>query len=130
MFWNTEIYSRLRRCHRRFFINAENFIKKFFVGWLIISFFQPRNRLKASLLSYNKKDKGIVVTLLHFNCTFFDQSDQLIFCTVIIIRLVILLYNLFFCFWDTVIRVTKAKYKINKIYVIKAKYQLLVIANL
>ena len=35
-----------------------------------------------------------------------------------------------FCFWDTVICVIKAKYKINKIKVIKAKYQLLVIANL
>ena len=37
---------------------------------------------------------------------------------------------LMFCFWDTVVRVIKAKYKVNKINVIKAKYQLLVIANL
>ena len=35
-----------------------------------------------------------------------------------------------FCFWDTVTRVIKAKYEINKINVMKAKYQLLVIANL
>ena len=35
-----------------------------------------------------------------------------------------------FCFWDTVIRVIKAKCKINKINVIKVKYQLLVVANL
>ena len=47
-----------------------------------------------------------------------------------IIYLVILLYNLFFCFCDTAIRVIKTKYKINKIYVINAKYQLTAIANL
>ena len=41
----------------------------------------------------------------------------------------ILFYNLFCCFWDTVIRVVK--YKISyKIYVIKARYRLLVIARL
>ena len=34
-----------------------------------------------------------------------------------------------FCFWDTAICVIKAKYEINKTNVIKAKYQLLVIAN-
>ena len=32
-----------------------------------------------------------------------------------------ILYNLYFCFWDTIIRIIKAKYKINKIYVIKAR---------
>ena len=35
-----------------------------------------------------------------------------------------------FCFWDTVICVVKGKYEINKIYVMKAKCQLLVTANL
>ena len=35
-----------------------------------------------------------------------------------------------FCFWNTVIRVIKAKYKINKIYAIKARYTLLVVAGL
>ena len=35
-----------------------------------------------------------------------------------------------FFFWDTVICVIKAKYKINKIYVIKARYTLMVIARL
>ena len=37
---------------------------------------------------------------------------------------------LIFCFWDAVIVVIKVKYEINKIYVIKAKYKILVIANL
>ena len=50
---------------------------------------------------------------------------------MMIICFVILLYNLFFCFKNTVvIYVIKAKYKISKIYVIKTKYQILVIANL
>ena len=31
-------------------------------------------------------------------------------------------FNLCFCFWNTIICVIKAKYKINKIYVIKARY--------
>ena len=35
-----------------------------------------------------------------------------------------------FCFWNTVVRAIKAKYKINKIYVIKARYTLLVVARL
>ena len=35
-----------------------------------------------------------------------------------------------FCFWDSVICAIKAKYKINKINVINAKHQILVIANL
>ena len=34
------------------------------------------------------------------------------------------------CFWDTIICAIKAKYKINKINVIKVKHQILVIANL
>ena len=34
------------------------------------------------------------------------------------------------CFWDTVVYVMQAKYKINKIYVIKVKNKLLVITNL
>ena len=38
-----------------------------------------------------------------------------------------LFYNLRFCFWDTIIRVIKVKYKVNEIYVIKAKDQLLVL---
>ena len=33
-------------------------------------------------------------------------------------------------FWDTVIYAIKAKYEINKIHGIKAKYKLLVIATL
>ena len=35
-----------------------------------------------------------------------------------------------FCFCDTVIRDIKTKYEINKIYVIKARFTLLVIARL
>ena len=35
-----------------------------------------------------------------------------------------------FCFWDLVICVMKRECKINKIYVIEAKYQFLVIPNL
>ena len=33
-------------------------------------------------------------------------------------------------FWDAIIYVIKAKYEINKIYSIKAKYKLLIIATL
>ena len=40
------------------------------------------------------------------------------------------LITYFSIFWDTVIRVIKAKYRFNKIYVIKARYKLLVIARL
>ena len=39
-------------------------------------------------------------------------------------------YDMFFYFWDTVIYVIKVKYEISKIYGIKAKYKLLVIAML
>ena len=38
--------------------------------------------------------------------------------------------RLIFCFWDAVICVIKAKYEIRKIYVIKSKCKILVIANL
>ena len=86
-------------------------------------------RISLEQICY-KRDQGIVVASLHFNCTPFEQSDRLVFCTVIIICLVILLYNLFFCFRDTGISVIKAKYKTTKTYVIKSKYQLLVIASL
>ena len=48
----------------------------------------------------------------------------------IVTCLVILFYNLFFSFWETVIRVIKAKYENNGIYVIKARYTLVVIARL
>ena len=44
--------------------------------------------------------------------------------------LVILFYNLFFCFWDTVNYVTKIKYQSNKICVIKARYTLMVATRL
>ena len=47
----------------------------------------------------------------------------------IFICLISLFYNLCFCFWDTIIRVMAVKYKINQIYVIKARYTLLVIAR-
>ena len=38
--------------------------------------------------------------------------------------------NIFTFFWDTTIRVVKAKYEINQIYVIKVRHTLLVIARL
>ena len=44
--------------------------------------------------------------------------------------LVILFYNLFFCFWDTVTRVMKVKYEVNRIYVIQVRYKLLIIGRL
>ena len=45
--------------------------------------------------------------------------------------LVILFYNLFFCFWDTVIYLChKAKNEGNKTCVIKARYTLLVFTRL
>ena len=44
--------------------------------------------------------------------------------------LVILFYNLFFYFWDTVIYVTMAKNEGNKTCVIKTRYMLLVFTRL
>ena len=41
-----------------------------------------------------------------------------------------LFYNLCFRFGDTIIRAMKTKYEINKIYVIRARYTLLVIVRL
>ena len=35
------------------------------------------------------------------------------------------IYNIFVCFWNTVIYVINAKYEIKRIYVVKAKYKLM-----
>ena len=35
------------------------------------------------------------------------------------------IYNIFVCFWNTVIYVINAKYEIKRIYVMKAKYKLM-----
>ena len=48
----------------------------------------------------------------------------------VFICLITLFYNLCFCFWDTIIRVIKVKYKIHIIYAIKARYALQVTASL